>query len=548
MSIRVTITKPNVTDAYGLPMVVGSTYTVNDDFGLSLISQGMASDTDASLTNPGVREADALGVLYCNAATLAAPTAQMLASYNTVFALDVAPFTRYRSNGTYLVPEGQYSTDASGNITGLAGAGGRAALLRQFKLTNEIGMKPAGVTINHNAGAGNTWCMKMAAPGDFTAVRVVYYHGSTSGTTVVKAAVAATETALQDTDVNRWRPVVGGTEYSTLDATEQYGWKSVTWAAASSITPAAGTATAPTVVVSDWIPLRSVPRSDGSAFPLCHVRVNFTGGTSSYTGTDASMNTATAANGGFIFQCGWGADASGLYVTAPAANNPSGAQNRNMPAIGLQFRTRKPGIAIIGVGDSLTQCGAVVADNFSSWGWRAAAAISALGIPCGFVNNGVASQDASVFEVAGENAISKWGCNVVTYQSFSPNGPGTPPFSTDATMRYAIQQQAALMEKMIAYSKSAGAIPIIASPLPGGNITNASQDAYRLSYNTEVLTFASDRVAMNWNTLFTDGASPARINSTYLYTTDGLGVHVNEAGVAVQATLLQTALATFAGC
>ena len=120
MSIRVTITKPNVTDAYGLPMVVGSTYTVNDDFGLSLIQQGKASDTDSSLTNPGVREADPLNVLYCNAATIAAPTAQMLASYNTVFILDVAPFTRYRSNGTYLVPEAQYATDSSGSILGLS--------------------------------------------------------------------------------------------------------------------------------------------------------------------------------------------------------------------------------------------------------------------------------------------------------------------------------------------------------------------------------------------------------------------------------------------
>ena len=423
---------------------------------------------------------------------------------------------------------------------------GASKLFSQIKLTTEIGMKPAGVSVNNNAGAGNTWCMKMAAPGDFDAVRVFYYHGSTSGATVVKAIVAATETALQDTDVNRWRPVVSGTEYSTLDAAEQYGWKSVTWAGASSVTPAAGTATAPTVVSSDWIPLRSVPRSDGAAFPLVHVRINFTGGTSSYTGTDASMNTATAANGGFIFQCGWGSDASSLYVTAPAANNPSGAQNRNTPAIGVQFRTRKPGIAIIGIGDSLTQCGAVVADGFSSWGWRAAAAISAAGLPCGFVNNGVASQDASVFSAAGTNAITKWGANVVTCQSFSPNGPGTPPFNTDALMRYSVQQQAAYMQAVISAAKAAGAIPIITSPLPSANVTNASQDAYRTAYNTQVLTPAEDRASIDWNTAFTDGASPARINATYLYTTDGLGVHVNEAGVAVKAALLRAALG-FAG-
>ena len=53
MTIRVTITKPNVFDQYGLPMVVGTTYTVDDAFGLSLITQQKASDTDLVMANPG---------------------------------------------------------------------------------------------------------------------------------------------------------------------------------------------------------------------------------------------------------------------------------------------------------------------------------------------------------------------------------------------------------------------------------------------------------------------------------------------------------------
>lgn len=46
MAIRVTITKPGVTDGYGIAMAVGTTYTVEENFGLSLIQQGRASDTD----------------------------------------------------------------------------------------------------------------------------------------------------------------------------------------------------------------------------------------------------------------------------------------------------------------------------------------------------------------------------------------------------------------------------------------------------------------------------------------------------------------------
>lgn len=104
MTIRVTITKPNVFDAFGLPMVVGTTYPVDDAFGLSLIQSLKASDTDGSLTDPGVGKGAPPDIVYVNAATLAAPTAQMLASLQTVFALDVAPYTQYRSTGETLIP------------------------------------------------------------------------------------------------------------------------------------------------------------------------------------------------------------------------------------------------------------------------------------------------------------------------------------------------------------------------------------------------------------------------------------------------------------
>ena len=203
MSIRVTITKPNVTDAYGLPMVVGSTYTVSDDFGLSLIQQGKASDTDSSLTNPGVREADALGVVYCNAATLAAPTAQMLASYNTVFALDVAPFTRYRSNGTYLVLEGQYSTDTSGNILGLLSPTGTVVVSPRVVFQTAIpfilpgGSATSQFTISATGALSNITAMPVSTgfgffymPSGITGLSSGWYYGQILSTTTAQLSTA----------------------------------------------------------------------------------------------------------------------------------------------------------------------------------------------------------------------------------------------------------------------------------------------------------------------------------------------------------------------
>ena len=52
MPISVTITKPGVTDSFGRPMIVGTTYSVDDDFGISLIQQLKATDTRNALGGP----------------------------------------------------------------------------------------------------------------------------------------------------------------------------------------------------------------------------------------------------------------------------------------------------------------------------------------------------------------------------------------------------------------------------------------------------------------------------------------------------------------
>ena len=47
---RVTITKSGRNDNYGIPLAVGSTYTLDYDFGRSLWMQGYATDTDSVFT------------------------------------------------------------------------------------------------------------------------------------------------------------------------------------------------------------------------------------------------------------------------------------------------------------------------------------------------------------------------------------------------------------------------------------------------------------------------------------------------------------------
>ncbi len=50
--MRVTITKAGRSDTYGIALAVGTTYTVSDEYGKDLISQGYATDTDSVLLYP----------------------------------------------------------------------------------------------------------------------------------------------------------------------------------------------------------------------------------------------------------------------------------------------------------------------------------------------------------------------------------------------------------------------------------------------------------------------------------------------------------------
>lgn len=103
MTISVTITKPGVTDQYGRAMTVGTTYAVDDNFGLSLIQQLKATDTNSMLAPPGFNDAEPMYLQFVNQDAITNPTPQMLASYNITYAQNTAPYTEAYSVGNRLV-------------------------------------------------------------------------------------------------------------------------------------------------------------------------------------------------------------------------------------------------------------------------------------------------------------------------------------------------------------------------------------------------------------------------------------------------------------
>ena len=156
MSIRVTITKSGVADAYGIAMAVGTTYTVADDFGLSLIQQGKATDTDGVQNFPGnspfdeVNEGIVAGLSTSN--TLLAATANYAIIQSNLNARGLVQMLTpgtYYINSTLVIPSG----------THLVGSTNGAVILKQYAGTNKLLLKtaaydtaPTSVTLTWSAG------------------------------------------------------------------------------------------------------------------------------------------------------------------------------------------------------------------------------------------------------------------------------------------------------------------------------------------------------------------------------------------------------------
>lgn len=430
-------------------------------------------------------------------------------------------------------------------VEAVAGAASEAQMgVLQRALSNVIGWKPIGINVSVGLSAGRTYCMKLALPADFDAVQLIHFHHDSVATTVYSAAIAATETAAADTAAVRFKPIVNGGEQNALDNTSDiYGWRSVTWGGAQTITPAAAAAKeAPIVTASDWIDCASVPRADGGTLPLLLVRLNARGGVNSYYTTAAGADVENSVNRGLIAFGGSYADTTGAMVTAPGDNTPPGAYDYRLPPLGFRIRSRKLGLTIMGIGDSITQVTQTVPDKLSSWGFRAAAALTAAGLPCGWINSGVASFNQATYWAAAKPQLSIWRPSVAVFAGFSPNDGN---FANAGDMRFKMMRAGSRVADFVETCVAAGISPIVANGLPcsASRIGAAATDVERVAYNARLAQIQARGVrVLDWDGLMSNGASPARIRSENQYDE----THPNEAGVQMQARqLLDTVAAMF---
>lgn len=452
----------------------------------------------------------------------------------------------------------QIITDSSGNPVGISGLGGiNVPLSKRRNIISQRLFGEGGPNGSTNNGAGstlanNTWQVKITAEADFDAVRILYLNHMTN-TVVVSASVGATETAATDTTSNISDPVVGGAAYAVLDSTtDSYGFRSVTWAGASSITaPAASIPSGvipnvlaipyaiPSISTSDWVPLRSVPRADGGTLPLCILRFYLDGAANAfgYTGDSGKyplMRTPTAANRGRIIQM---SNIGNNGVTNPAFK-PSSLATTAIPFI-IQFRCRRRGVTVMSVGDSITENNGIVADRLSSWGFRACADLSTKDLPISYVNNGCSSMPSTTFWQHGLATMSAIKPDIATYSAWSPNNL---PFTDAGVTRYKVMCMLAQTQDFIAACQQNGVTPIILTALPYVSL-NAAQDNERKWLNAEIRKMGTfgQCIVCDIGAAMGDGATPERIPTALDF--DGNGIYPSESAIeSVIVPLVKTAI------
>lgn len=425
------------------------------------------------------------------------------------------------------------ATDSNGNVVGLLGPNGEEIPLKRISAAlSTLGLRYWGLASLSSETSVWTVYQKQALECDFDAIQLVYYHHGASVPTGIQAIVAVTETSKTNTVDNTFEPIVGGTKYQSKDVTtDQYGWRSVTWSGAASPTVSAGTATAPSITLSDWIPLASVPRAAGEEndLPLLMLRWRVSDAAAQPwwdTGGNALWRTATADNNGRIVQVG-ATPADGVG-TINDTNRPAGLGTTYYVPVGIRYRARKAGLSVLGIGSSLTQNNVLAADAISSWGARGCAKASdASGRPITWWNNGQSSQASSVFYASGILTAGQAKPNVIVYEAYSPNDYTTP---TAGKLRYAIQNMMARAESVVEYCNTNRIACVLCTGLPHFAGLSAAADDVRKAFNVRLKAMAGDSVyVFDGDALLSNGASPADFIAGLKYD----GTHPNNAGLEV---------------
>jgi lysophospholipase L1-like esterase len=431
-----------------------------------------------------------------------------------------------------------YQDPTTGALVGVS----RVALLPTLRSEAFVKLAAGSPSFGKSTGlsaSDQTVSVKVEVEAPFHAVRLVAQNRSNVEQTARTALIGVSETNATDSSNSMAHVVIGGSAYTGIaGATSQNGHRNVTWTGAANVTQAASS-TAPVLALSDWIPLKSVPRADGGRRPLLmwkYWQQGSTGGNWAFGTVNAATRTATSANRGRTIVV---ANTFNDGVGTPARTySLSTTVTDTFPIV----RFDVPVLSVWTVGDSITGCNGLVTDTVSGWGWRACADLSTPTLPVVHSAFGVSSVTASDFWA---NAKAHLAAGVPPPSVLVLNPAGINEFGTTPDVRKMETIRATLVDGISVCRQYQIPYLVLMPMLPSENFPGAAEDNLRKQVNAEVAaTAASFGVQVLDFSALGNGASPELWVPAYKFD----AVHPNEAGIeAVMTPTLEQALRQILG-
>lgn len=387
-------------------------------------------------------------------------------------------------------------------------------------------------------GASNyTLGATFTAETDFDWVRLFWLNWDTVSYTVNSAAVAVSAgvsnyadpiNASGAVDNTLWKPVTFNNGGAAGDIPSPVGSVRVGTLPAAIESPSARgnyNDRLTGALYSDWIQIQSLTRTDaGATLPLIFTRsfsvgLMFCADASGVTGNSlvSGYNNGAAfdqwANGRIVRVSAFGGD----QATTPTTQGSS--LNTYLAPTGVQYLSRKRGLNLLNVGDSLSQ-GFGTACQQNDFIHQAACAMSTPSFPvC-----------ATKMAYQGETSVSFWQ-NAMTYaDGFNPDVVFLKCESPNDTASAATYEASIARSFAFAdWCTRRNIIPVLRTAEPFN--LSATQDAARLAFNAAIR--AAGWLYIDVDAVLTAGGTPAVMQSQYLSTTQS--PHWNDAAATAVA-------------
>lgn len=366
--------------------------------------------------------------------------------------------------------------------------------------------------ISGTAALGRTYQSVLALDGDFDAIQIVFGNEHTAGYNLTASIFAVDNDTVDDSS-----------HFPTT------GLTSVTKGGSGTIAVAAGAADIPVLTETDWIPITSIPRTDGGELPLLSVRVYIdSNGGAGVTTTNhnggaeiATFNAATDRKWFNYRSFNQDGVTTPSGFTAASTDDPGVVQ----PVFAVRARLRGGGITVMAVGDStVSGITNTTTGRWNNWIFEACQSASTTSVPVMPVNLGISGQTGINYLTNGENAIDSYAPDIAVYMSTSVNDGAFDAAEITATIGRTLE--------FVEYCRTRGIIPIVTTRWP-----TAAGVALAEDFNNYIRGMNNVHV-LDIDAAVGTGAANAR---TWLAgTVNGDNVHVNHVGELLVANRLAT--------